>query len=115
MSTHVYRVIVRGRFDGLGQPERDELLAEADAHEALKASFTREGTLTYDNRLDFFSFRYEVRVTSDDGSDTTADAFAAAVRQAGSYLDRRGFGYKGLKPTGTDLTRIWDADDSEEG
>jgi hypothetical protein len=108
MSTHVYRVIVRGRIDALDDEQRDELRAEAPDHEALRAAFTREGTLTYDDRLDFFSFRYEVRVRSDDGSDPTEKAFDQAVARAASFLDGRGIAYRYLKPTGTDLTRIWD-------
>lgn len=111
MSTHVYRVIVRGRFDELDQSMRSELLADADTHDAMRAAFSREGTLTYDQRLDFFSFRFEVRVNSDDVLDTTEAAFETATEQARIYLERRGLGYRHLKPTGTDLTRIWDAPD----
>ena len=115
MSTHVYRVIVRGRFDDLEPHQRETLLSEAPEHEALKAAFSREGTFTYDHRLDFFSFRYEVRSSSDDGSDPTETAFGEAVARAGSYLSDRGIRYRHLKPTGSDLTRIWDDDLPADG
>lgn len=114
MSTHVYRVIVRGRFDALEPHQREVLSDEAVEHEPLRAAFSREGTLTYDERLDFFSFRYEVRVRSEDGSDPTEAAFAEAVSRADSYLSARGLRYRHLKPTGSDLTRVWDDDDQVE-
>lgn len=107
MATHIYRVTVRGRFADLDDDARATLLADAEAHEALRAAFTREGTLTYDHRLDFFSFRYEIRATSDDGADPTERAFAAAVARADEHLTAQGLGYRHLKPTGSDLTRIW--------
>lgn len=110
MTTHIYRVIVRGRFDDLGPTSRAELLAAADDHDALRAAFTRAGTLVYDRRLDFFSLRYEVRVSSDENADPTAAAFADAVEKASRYLAERGLGFRHLVPTGSDLTRIWEND-----
>lgn len=108
MATHIYRVTVRGRFADLDEAARSALLEEADDHEALRAAFTVDGTLTYDRRLDFFSFRYEVRVRSDEGEDPTERAFAEAVARAHRHLTQRGLGYRHLNPTGSDLTRIWD-------
>ena len=120
MATHVFRVIVRGRFGELDETTRERLLADVDDHEAMRAAFTRDGTLTYDRRLDFFSFRYEVRVSVDDGpepsstpSDATEVAFAEAVRRADEHLSVRGLSYRHLEPTGSDLTRIWETERTE--
>lgn len=109
MSTQVFRVIVRGRFAEVSDGDRSALLEDAAEHEALRARFSRKGTFTYDRRIDFFSFRYEIRVQSVDVSgDGTAEAFDLAIAQAGQYLDHRGLAHRDLRATGGDLGRMWD-------
>ena len=109
MSIHVFRVIVRGRFAALDPENRAALLEAVDEHEALRAKFTKEGTLTYDRRIDFFSFRYEIRIQGDDVSgDGSAEAYEAGMEQARRDLDRLGLAHRDLRATGSDLTRVWD-------
>ena len=48
LSTHTFRITVRGFFDALTQAQRSELLAEADRHDILRAAYTPEGNLSYD-------------------------------------------------------------------
>ncbi|MGW7552904.1 DUF6204 family protein, partial [Streptomyces rimosus] len=44
-TQHTYRVIVRGRWDGLTDGARAKLLAEADQHGLAQHRFTPEGSL----------------------------------------------------------------------
>ena len=44
MTTHTFRITVRGYFVALTQAQRDELLAEADQHDILRATYTPKGT-----------------------------------------------------------------------
>lgn len=105
--TQIFRVTVRGRFADLDEPTRAALLADADALDAIRAHFTADGRLTYDARLDFFSFRIERRERSDDGADRTTEAFEHAVAAAAAHLDRLGAGYRYLKPAGSDMASVW--------
>jgi hypothetical protein len=112
MAVRVFRCIVRGRFAALDHDTRAGLLAEADAHDLLNvAGFTAEGTLTYDRRIDFFSYRFEVRLDSDDvdGGDAelSAHAEAVAVARADAALARAGLPHRGLKATSTDMASMW--------
>jgi len=102
--------MVRGRFTGLDDDSAAGLRECLAEHEALNARFTADGTLVYDARLDFFCFRYEIRARSEDGADPTGAAFADAVARAERYLSDRGLGHRGLKPSGSDLTRVWEDD-----
>jgi hypothetical protein len=96
----VYRVIVRGRFDGLDDARRAALLAVAHEHDVLTSGTTDEGTLAYDRALDFFSFR--VRLTARD----ERAAQDAALRRAGAALDGLGADYRGLKAVTTNASAI---------
>ena len=57
----MYRVTVRGRFTGLSDPQRKSLRDRAADHDIFQSAFNGEGTLSYDDAVDFFSFRLEVR------------------------------------------------------
>jgi hypothetical protein len=108
VSTQIFRVTVRGRFDDLAEEARSALLAVADDHDALHARFTPEGTLTYDRALDFFSFRVEVRQQGEDGGGDLRDqAFDQARDQAAALLERWGAGYRALKATGSNMADVW--------
>lgn len=108
----IFRVIVRGRFGSLDASTREVLLASVDDHDIVTAgaTFTAAGTLAYDNRLDFFSYRVEVRVAADeaDGPDAAKSiAFERATTVATSDLQRRGLPWRHLSPTGSNMADVW--------
>jgi len=112
MAVRVFRCIVRGRFGPLEAATRARLLADADAHELVEAAaFTGEGTLVYDRRIDFFTYRFEVRLDSDDvaGDDDAlrATAEAEAVARAEAALADAGLPHRGLRATSTDMAAAW--------
>ena len=103
----IFRVIVRGRFDQLEPAVATALAAELEGRDELATYvFTNVGTLTYDRRLDFWSFRVEVRV-DDAGDDLTAIAFDRASGLATGELERRGASYRDLRVTGTNMREVW--------
>lgn len=101
MSTHTFRITVRGSFDAFTVAQRRELLAEAGQHDILGASYTAEGHLSFDlSARQAFVFRFldsgedDVRVI-----DATERAEAAAV----TWLADRGYGFKNLRSQAIDL------------
>ncbi len=99
MSSRVYRLIVRGVFDGLDDSQRADLRARAADHDLFAARFTEEGTLSYDHALEAFSHRVVVRV--DRGPGEEDDAHAAGQLSAIERLDAAGLGYRRLRSTVT--------------
>jgi hypothetical protein len=99
-----YRVIVRGRFDGLDEAARDRLRAEAADHDLLTARFADEGTLTYDARLDAFQHRVLVRV--DEGPGEEDVALTAGELAAVEHLEGAGLGYRDLRASATCLDDV---------
>jgi hypothetical protein len=99
MAQRTYRVIVRGRFDGLDEPTRTRLLNEAAEHDVLTARFTDDGTLTYDRRIDAFQHRAVVRV--DEGPGEEDVALTAGELAAVEHLDAAGLGYRDLRAKAT--------------
>ncbi|MFE9252657.1 DUF6204 family protein [Streptomyces sp. NPDC007088] len=98
---HTYRVIVRGVWDGLTEAARAELLAGAEQARDLAAMrFTPEGSLSYDRTLKPFSYRFELRSAAGDGEEMAA---ALAEDRVETELRRRGFGFRDLRSTVTDL------------
>ncbi len=87
MATHIFRVTVRGRFDGLTDEVRSQLSARADEHDGLTARFDATGTLVYDKAIDA--------------------AFGGARARAVALLDSLGAGYRDLKVDGTDMADVW--------
>jgi hypothetical protein len=104
MTQRTYRVIVRGRFDGLDEATRSRLRAEAAEHDLLTVRFAGDGTLTYDDRLDAFQHRVVVRV--DDGPDEDGDARTTAELAAMRYLEDAGLGYRDLRSSATCLDDV---------
>lgn len=102
MTVHIYRVLVRGRFDRLDGDARARLLAEADEH---TVAFTDTGTLTYDRALTSFGFRIQVRARGDDSEARAAEQGKHAARAA---LDHRGVGYRDLRSTTSDMAAVWE-------
>ncbi|MFJ8076739.1 DUF6204 family protein [Streptomyces sp. NPDC096176] len=101
MSTqHTYRVIVRGTWDGLTGEGRAALLAQVAEHGLEQMRFTEEGSLTYDSRLQHFSYRFVVVSDAADGEEMAA---AIAEDRAERALASLGHGYRDLKSTATDM------------
>lgn len=105
----VYRVVVRGQFDGLDDDQRAALLTEADDHDILKSAFTEWGTFTYDRRLVAFNFRYEVRVGGDavDADGGPVDPVELGLARTRDQFDQWGLGHKHLRATATDMATVW--------
>lgn len=114
-DVQIFRVIVRGRFGPLEPATREALWTAAGDHDIVTAgaTFTAAGTLSYDTRLDFFSYRIEVRVPDDeadgpDGPDPArAVAFERATAIAAADLERRRLPWRQLSPTGSNMADIW--------
>jgi Family of unknown function (DUF6204) len=104
----IFRVIVRGRFDGLDDAQRAALVGAVDEHDLLRnAQFTQTGAFTYDRQVDFFSYRLEVRVDADEPATARADAFERAQLLAAADLERRGLAWRDLRATGQDMADVW--------
>ena len=102
----IYRVVVRGQFADLDETTRSRLLDDAEEHHFLRSAFTADGTLTYDEQLVAFNFRYEVRQTADDPSENAIGD--AATERTIRTLQESGVGYKRLRVTVTDMATMWD-------
>jgi hypothetical protein len=103
MGTRDFRIKVRGEFKDLTEAQRSDLLARAAEHDALGASFTGEGHLSYDLAArPFFTFRFaESGETDQDLEAATARAEAAAR----SWLDERGLSFKLISTQAEDLSQ----------
>ena len=101
MSTHTFRITVRGFFDALTQAQRSELLAEADQHDILRTAHTPTGHLSYDlSAREEFAFRF--LDTGEEEDDVTA-ATRRAETVAATWLDDRGYEFKNLRSQAVDL------------
>ncbi len=100
----IFRATVRGQFDSLDDDRQAALRADADDHDILTASFTREGTFVYSPALTWFNLRYELRAPDED---TDADVESAALTLAGERLDRMGIGHKHLRVDLMDMASVW--------
>jgi hypothetical protein len=98
----VHRVTVRGRFRNLDERARQYLVRAQPEHDIFVAAYTAEGTFTYDDRIQFFNLRYEVRAASAD------DAAVAGELEAEAFLRTMGFGHGDLKVDVVDVSAIWD-------
>lgn len=98
-SPTVYRVVVRGRFHDLDERVRARLERSQPEHDVFLSSFTEEGTLTYDERVQFFNLRYEVRAAID-----AADAIEFARAEAETFLRVLGIGHRLGRVTATDMS-----------
>jgi hypothetical protein len=104
----IYRVIVRGRFADLDPITTAVLLDELERTDELDSyTFTKDGTLTFDRRLDFWSVRVEVRVADGASEDPKATAFEQATATALEHLSRRGASGKDLRATGQAMADVW--------
>ena len=104
MSERVFRVTVRGAFDGLTEAQRAELLAEAAEHDVMSAAFTPEGHLAYDLAArPFFTFRF---LESGEKEEDIAAAAGRAETAAELWLVERGYGYKNVKSSAEDMSKM---------
>ena len=98
----VYRVTARGRFRNLSESARSYLVRQQSDHDIFKSAFTAEGTFTYDEKIQFFNLRYEVR---------TADGAEAAGKigesEATLFLTTLGYPFHPLKITVVDASAMW--------
>jgi len=80
MTTHTFRITVRGFFDALTQAQRSELLAEADQHDVFQTAYTPAGHLSYDlSAREAFAFRF--LDTGQRAPALTAEGSALAARR----------------------------------
>jgi hypothetical protein len=114
VTVHIFRVLVRGRFDDLDADARARLLAEAEGHTVAMAGFSEAGTLTYDRTLTAFGFRVQLRerstdeVAADGGRDEAeAAAVARAEQMATAACARLGAGLRDLRTTAGDMADVW--------
>jgi Family of unknown function (DUF6204) len=98
------RVTVRGRFGNLTERAAEYLRDNQLDHDVSNSAYTREGTLTYDAAVDYFSLRYEIRVDADDLDEVAANR---GVEEAGHFLRAMGFDHRPLKVTVTDVAAAW--------
>lgn len=99
----VFRVTVRGRFAGLSEAARRRLVAAQAEHDLFLSAFTEEGTFSYDDRIQFFNLRYEVRLR--DGA-PESDATELALLQAEDFLRTLGIGATGLRAAAMDMSAM---------
>lgn len=105
--TSIYRAVVRGHFQNLGDDRKATLLAEADQHDLLNSTFTANGAFFYDRQLVAFNLRYELRSVSNDSTDPTVAAEQEALEHATRWLAAEGIDHKHLRATVTDMASIW--------
>jgi hypothetical protein len=103
VATRDFRIKVRGEFKNLTTEQRAELLASASEHDALTASFTPVGHLSYDLAVrPFFTFRFS------DAGERDEDLIAATQRAeaaAAAWLNERGLAFKLLTSQAEDLSQ----------
>ncbi|WP_206503332.1 DUF6204 family protein [Streptomyces chrestomyceticus] len=99
-TEHTYRVIVRGRWDGLTDEARERLLAQVEDHGLAQLRFTPEGSLAYDAALRSFTYRYVIVSDAADGEELAA---ALAEEKAEAALAAAGYGYRDLRSSATDM------------
>jgi hypothetical protein len=100
---HTYRVLVRGRFAELDDAGRQRLRAAAGEHDMLSAGFTDDGNLSYDDALDFFSFR--VQFTAEVAADDRA-VCDRGLKLAATAVEELGVDFRDLRASATDVDRI---------
>lgn len=101
-SERVYRVTARGRFKDLSEQARSYLLKVQPEHDIFRSAFTSEGTFTYDEKIQFFNLRYEVRTP--EGSEA---AGLIAQKEAELFLKTLGYSTHPLKMSVVDASAMW--------
>lgn len=94
----MFRVLISGTFDGLGDADRSRLSAGAGL---LPGGFTEAGTFTCDRSLSSFTFRCQVPPGEDDDDDEPG-----VTRRAVAALEAYGYPYRILRVAVTDMRDI---------
>ncbi|MEV6158973.1 DUF6204 family protein [Nonomuraea sp. NPDC052129] len=89
----MFRVTIRGTFEGLDEATREAVRAAAGA------AFTEAGTFTHDQSVSAFTFRCQIPAGPDDGEHEATTAAMAA-------LDAHGHPYRLLRVAVTDMRDI---------
>ena len=97
----VFRVTVRGKFGQLDDHTRAYLVREQPEHDIFKSAYTTEGTFTYDERIQFFNLRYEIR---GDGSDKAEES---ARHEANRFLHTLKIPHVVTKVNVVDTSAMW--------
>src|ERR1044072_8429253 len=92
-----YRGTVRGKFGDLTEEARVKLKAEASVHDMMSASFSQEGSFTYDSALDAFSFRYLLSEDAADPEVATSNVHTLGELKATEYLDSNAYAHRNLR------------------
>jgi Family of unknown function (DUF6204) len=103
-TKRTFRVTVRGRFDNLSQQSRSYLAGAVDQHDIFLSSFTKEGTFTYDSKLDFFNFRYELKEAEPDAEQR---AVRYATQETEAFLTTMKIGFRDLRAKAMDMSAMW--------
>ena len=104
-AERVHRVTVRGQFRDLSEQSRQFLVRSKADHDIFVSAYTPEGTFTYDDRIQFFNLRYEIRCGGDDPIGLAA---MTGEVEAETFLRTMGFGHSELKVDVVDVSAIWD-------
>lgn len=107
MALQLFRVVVRGRFDGLDDAARDRLREVAADHDIMVSAFTGAGTLTYDHFLYAYNARFELRADGDDPQANVAEVTERALRGTTALLAELDVSGRDQKVTVTDMASIW--------
>lgn len=78
----MFRVTIRGKFNGLSEADRAAL---ADGADEFEIGFTPEGSFTCDRSLSAFTFRCEVPAEAETDGENEATDRATARLQAHGY------------------------------
>lgn len=98
----VFRVTIRGRFRDLSDHARTYLVGARAEHDIFVSAFTQEGSLSYDDRIEFFNIRYEWRAVD------SAAAESACLDEAAMFLTTMQFGHGDLRANVVDMSAMWD-------
>lgn len=109
----IFRVTVRGFFDGLTDGQRADLRARADEFDLLTTGgFSEAGQLSYERNLLTFSFRVQLRVADDDAEGPAAAHALALERGTALALDRvaseLGVAVRRVRADATDMASLWE-------
>ena len=99
----IYRVTARGRFKDLNDQTHAYLVRQQPDHDIFKSAYTTEGTFTYDEKIQFFNLRYEVRT-----SEGEEDAARIGETEAALFLRTLGYSSHKLKITVANVSAMWE-------
>jgi hypothetical protein len=99
----IYRVTARGRFNDLSEQAHAHLVRQQPDHDIFKSAYTTEGTFTYDEKIQFFNLRYEVRT-----SEGAEDAARIGEKEATLFLRTLGYSSHKLKITVANVPAMWE-------